>query len=157
MRREIDGFSRRIARLDLTPSASVGRKFRDRPAFADIGAGCAGVLEQDMIEHGAFHLDGFRLAIEFALAENEPGADRAVASSNCAPNFLGKPAACNAGSTPISRKMAMLHGSSDSPMWKRGKISFSRTSTRFARARQKRGGAAAAGTATDYQNVVTGD
>ena len=91
-------------------------KFVDGPAFTHVGARRPGVFEQKVVERRALDLDGFRLTIEFALAERETGAERAVAQLEARAEFCGKPAACSAGNTPISRKMVMLQGRSDSPM-----------------------------------------
>src|SRR6185436_1052182 len=46
-----------------------------------------------------------------------------------APHFLTKPAAAIASSAPSARKTSLLHGSCDSPMWKRGNCSRSSRTT----------------------------
>src|SRR5439155_2577453 len=63
---------------------------RDGPALAHVGTGGAGMLEQNVIEHGALDLDGLWLAIVFALAESETGAERAVAKIKTCTVFYRK-------------------------------------------------------------------
>ncbi len=61
-------------------------------------------------------------------------------SQKLAPHFSTKPALATASSAPSASSTPLIHGSCDSPMWKRGKRSRSSTST----LRPRRASAAAA-------------
>src|SRR5208337_2505249 len=78
-----------VARLEVY-AAGVGTGFRHRPAFADLGAGRAGVPEQDVIERGAFDLDDFMFAGEFAKAKDETRVQRTIAEMELRAEFFGE-------------------------------------------------------------------
>jgi hypothetical protein len=68
---------------------------------------------------------GSQLNLPWRKAKRVP--KEPLPSLNRVPIVVGKSAACRAACLPISRKIVMLQGSSDSPLWKRGKISLSST------------------------------
>ena len=83
---EIMSFSVGIARFDIY-AIGIRNKFADRPAFAHIRARRARVLEQNVIERRALDLDGFRLAVKFALPKNKARVDGTVAQSELCAEF----------------------------------------------------------------------
>src|SRR5688572_5069617 len=65
------------ARFDAH-AVGVRRELLDRPAFAHIRAGTPGVLEQNVIEPRTLDMNGLRLTVKTAFAENDPITERTV-------------------------------------------------------------------------------
>ena len=112
------------------------------------------MLEQDVIERRAFDLDGFGFAIEFSLAENEARAERAIAEfklrseladERAVPQFFQHAHVAENGHVAGQERFTDVEA--------REKFFFEDEHA-FARAREKSGGTAAAGAATNHECVI---
>jgi hypothetical protein len=153
-RAEMMNFSIGITCFDIH-AGGVRIKLAGRPAFAHVRAGRTCMLEQNVIEGRAFNLNRFRFVIESTLPKNETRADGAVAQFELRAEFSRK----------VRRPQCRQH----THFLENGHVArqqrFTDVEARenflfqheyaFARPRQKCGGTAASGTATDYQRVIS--
>ena len=116
---------------------------------------CARMLEQNVVERRALDLDGFRLAIEFALPENKARADASRCPVRTARHiFAENPPPATRAARPFAENGHVAGQQRFADVEARENFLFQHQHA-FARPRQKGGGAAAAGTATDHQRVVS--
>ena len=110
--------------------AVLGERRVDQPMlFEHPGAGLLGVAQQDLVEFFAQHLK--RLGRGRLARELEVGVSlvRPIGAAKAGPHFSTNPAAAIVSRTPSVRRISLVHGSCDSPMWKRGNRSRSSTTT----------------------------
>ncbi len=154
-RAEIVGFPAGIARLDIH-AARHQRRFltTDQPSRTS-APGLAGVLQQNMIKGCALNLDGFRLAVEFALPENKARADGAIAQSELRAVFARKSRRLQRGQhAHVAENGHVARQERFTDVKARENFLFQHQHP-LARPREKCGGAAAARTAPDDQRVIS--
>src|SRR5206468_4036727 len=129
-------------------------KFLHGPALAHVGTGSPRMLEQNVVEYGSLDLDGFGLAIVFALAEGETVAECAVAELEPRAEFSWEACRLQGGQHAHLAEEGHVAGQQGFADVEARENFFFQDEHAFARARQESGGAAAARAATDDHRVV---
>ena len=114
------------------------------------------MLEQNVVKCGALHLDGFRLPVEFALAENKAGTNGGIAQLELCAEFAGEPCGLQRREHAHLAENGHVAREQRFADVKTGKYLPFEYEHVPARPGQKGGRTAAARAATDYQDIVSG-
>ena len=119
------------AKRSATASASKAHREGGAPPHRDSAP--LGMAQEDLVESFPEDLERLGVGVSTAASKSAYCSVMLSGGRKVAPHFLTKPAEAIAWSAPRAWKTSLLHGSCDSPMWKRGNRSRSSRRTRFPR------------------------